>query len=42
MVECWVSDNGTGIAAELLDKVFDRGESGGEDDAASGLGSWPS
>jgi len=37
-VECWVSDNGAGIAAEMLDKVFDKGESGTEDEASSGLG----
>jgi signal transduction histidine kinase len=37
-VECWVSDNGAGIAAEMLDKVFDKGESQSEDDASSGLG----
>ena len=37
-VECWVSDNGPGIAAELLAKVFDKGESGAEDDASTGLG----
>lgn len=37
-VECWVSDNGQGITAELLDKVFDKGESGGEDGAVTGLG----
>ena len=38
LVECWVNDNGTGIAAEMLDKVFDKGESGAEDDASTGLG----
>ena len=38
IVECWVSDNGQGIAAELLDKVFDKGESGGDEGAGSGLG----
>jgi two-component system, OmpR family, phosphate regulon sensor histidine kinase PhoR len=37
-VECWVSDNGPGIDAEMLDKVFDKGESGAEDDASTGLG----
>jgi signal transduction histidine kinase len=37
-VECWVSDNGAGIAAEMMDKVFDKGESQSEDDASSGLG----
>jgi signal transduction histidine kinase len=38
MVECWVSDDGPGIAAELLDKVFDKGETGGEADTGTGLG----
>ena len=38
IVECWVSDNGQGIAAELLEKVFDKGESVGEGGSASGLG----
>ena len=37
-VECWVSDNGQGIAAEVLEKIFDKGESGGEDGTGSGLG----
>ncbi|MCV2351807.1 sensor histidine kinase [Paucibacter sp. Y2R2-4] len=37
-VECWVSDNGQGIAAEMIEKVFDKGESGGEAGAGSGLG----
>jgi signal transduction histidine kinase len=38
MAECWVSDNGQGIAAELLEKVFDKGESCGDDGSGSGLG----
>ncbi len=38
IVKCWVSDNGQGIAAELLEKVFDKGESVGEGGSASGLG----
>ncbi len=38
IVECWVSDNGGGIAAELLEKVFEKGESGGEAGTGSGLG----
>ncbi len=38
IVECWVSDNGQGVAAELLEKVFDKGESVGEGGSASGLG----
>jgi two-component system phosphate regulon sensor histidine kinase PhoR len=38
IVECWVSDNGQGIATESLDKVFDKGESGGDEGAGSGLG----
>jgi len=37
-VECWVSDNGPGIDAEMQDKLFDKGESGAEDDASTGLG----
>ena len=38
MVACWVSDNGPGIGAEMLDKVFDKGESGADEDASTGLG----
>jgi len=38
LVECWVSDNGQGIAAEMLDKVFEKGESSGDDGSGSGLG----
>jgi signal transduction histidine kinase len=36
-VEIRVSDNGPGIDAQMLNKVFDKGESGG-DDAGTGLG----
>ena len=38
MVECWVSDNGSGISAEMLDKVFDKGQSGAEVEPSTGLG----
>jgi signal transduction histidine kinase len=38
IVECWVSDNGQGIAAELLERVFTKGETGGDDGSGSGLG----
>ncbi len=37
-VECWVSDNGTGIPAELLEKVFEKGETGPGGEDGSGLG----
>jgi signal transduction histidine kinase len=37
-VEIRVSDNGPGIDAAMLDKVFEKGESGGGDDAGTGLG----
>ena len=37
-VECWVSDNGAGIHAELLEKVFDKGESDPENAGGTGLG----
>jgi signal transduction histidine kinase len=37
-VEIRVSDNGLGIDAAMLDKVFDKGESGSGDDASTGLG----
>lgn len=38
LVECWVSDNGKGIAAESLDTVFEKGESSGENGTGSGMG----
>jgi two-component system phosphate regulon sensor histidine kinase PhoR len=37
-VECWVSDNGVGIHAELLDKIFEKGESDQENLSGMGLG----
>lgn len=38
VVECSVSDNGAGIPEELLGKVFDKGETDGEDEGGMGLG----
>jgi two-component system, OmpR family, phosphate regulon sensor histidine kinase PhoR len=37
-VECWVSDNGAGIPAELLAKIFDKGETDPENESGMGLG----
>jgi two-component system phosphate regulon sensor histidine kinase PhoR len=37
-VECWVSDNGSGIPEELLEKVFDKGETDAESAGGMGLG----
>lgn len=37
-IECWVSDNGSGIAAELLGKVFEKGETDPETSDGMGLG----
>ena len=37
-IECWVSDNGAGIPEELLEKVFDRGETDPENAGGTGLG----
>ncbi len=37
-VECWVSDNGAGITEELLEKVFDKGETDPEHAGGTGLG----
>ena len=37
-VECWVSDNGAGIPEELLERVFDKGETDPESAGGTGLG----
>jgi two-component system phosphate regulon sensor histidine kinase PhoR len=37
-VECWVRDTGTGISKEQLEKVFDKFESGPEEEEGLGLG----
>ena len=38
VVECWVSDNGSGIPADQLAHVFDKYETDHKDDHATGLG----
>lgn len=38
VVECSVSDNGAGIPAEFLDKVFEKGETDPEHGGGTGLG----
>ena len=38
VVECWVSDNGAGIPEELLEKIFDKGETDPESAGGTGLG----
>ena len=37
-VECWVSDTGAGIADDLIDKIFDKGESDPKTEGGIGLG----
>lgn len=37
-VECWVSDNGTGIPPDLVEKVFDKGETDPDSAGGTGLG----
>ena len=37
-VECWVSDNGAGIPEELLERVFDKGETDPANAGGTGLG----
>ena len=36
--ECWVTDNGTGIPADKIDKVFDKFEGDPKNEAGFGLG----
>jgi two-component system phosphate regulon sensor histidine kinase PhoR len=36
--ECWVSDSGTGISADLLVTIFDKGTGDGEKSDSTGLG----
>ena len=38
VVECWVSDNGSGIPEELLEKIFDKGETDPASVGGTGLG----
>jgi two-component system phosphate regulon sensor histidine kinase PhoR len=37
-VDCWVTDNGSGISQKLLEKVFDKGETDPESTGVAGLG----
>ena len=37
-IECWVEDNGAGIPAELIEKVFDKGETDPASTGGTGLG----
>jgi two-component system phosphate regulon sensor histidine kinase PhoR len=37
-IECWVGDNGSGIPADLLDSVFEKGETDPEKPGGMGLG----
>lgn len=38
VVECWVADDGAGIPAEALDRVFDKGETDPGNAGGTGLG----
>jgi signal transduction histidine kinase len=38
VIECWVSDNGAGIPADQLEKVFEELEPGSAEEGALGLG----
>jgi signal transduction histidine kinase len=37
-VECTVTDNGTGVPTELLEKIFEKGETDSENEGGTGLG----
>ena len=37
-IECWISDNGAGIPAEFLEKIFTKGETDPDDADGTGLG----
>lgn len=37
-IECWVADNGEGIAEDLLERVFDTGESDPDGSGGTGFG----
>jgi two-component system, OmpR family, phosphate regulon sensor histidine kinase PhoR len=37
-VECWVKDNGAGIPAELLGKIFEKGQTDPQSTEGTGLG----
>jgi two-component system, OmpR family, phosphate regulon sensor histidine kinase PhoR len=37
-VECTVTDNGTGIPAEFLETIFEKGKTDSENEGGTGLG----
>ncbi|MDP9200081.1 MAG: HAMP domain-containing histidine kinase [Pseudomonadota bacterium] len=37
-IECWVQDNGSGIPPDLLDRIFDKGETDSAESGGKGLG----
>lgn len=37
-IECWVQDNGSGIPPDLLDRIFDQGETDSAEAGGKGLG----
>jgi len=37
-IECWVADDGSGMPADLVERIFDKGESGAAPGSNSGLG----
>lgn len=38
VVECWVSDDGAGVPQELIEKIFDKGETDPQAEGGTGLG----